>query len=82
MDQETLSTTLPAGPAQSDQNGGASAVTVSGSAGFPVWEGRLPEYLGPLSRPVLRKLRNEHLIEGVDWIRAENERVCLSLAAV
>ncbi len=84
MDQEaeTLSTTLPAAPAQFDANGGATRVTVSGDGGFPVWESRLPEYLGPLSRPVLRKLRTEHLKEGEDWTRTENERVCLSLAAV
>lgn len=69
--------------AQADGNGGANhVVTGAAPAGFPVWESRLPEYFGAVSRPVLRKLRHEHLSHGTDWVQDAEKRVCLSLAAV
>lgn len=51
-------------------------------AAFPVFEARLSELLGAVSRTTLRQLRKENLTVGVDWVHGDGERVCLSLAAV
>lgn len=47
---------------------------------FPVWESKLVGRLG-LSRTFLMKLRDQHLTQGVDWIK-KGRRVLLSPVAV